>query len=61
MEYQLNESGLKITIDPTGSYSHIKPAKLLESVGLLIDYAEAAAWGEPDSLQEAFEVLACLT
>lgn len=46
-----------IIIDPQGAYEGVKPERLLQSTGLLALFAEDVAMSEPESVQEAFDML----
>ncbi len=48
---------MKVTIDPTESFKGIKHEKLLEATGLLPYFAADVALSEPESVQEAFDML----
>ena len=48
---------MKIEIDPNGAFKGIKKAKLLEAMGLLPYFAQDVAYSEPESVQEAFDML----
>jgi hypothetical protein len=48
---------VKVHIDPTSGFEGIKPSKLLEATGLLPHFAADVAMSEPESVQEAFDML----
>lgn len=48
---------MNITIDPTDSFKGIKDKKLLASCGLILDFAEMVRYQQPETAQQAFDML----
>jgi len=49
--------GLEVVIDPNDAYTGIKPTKLLDAAGLLPYFVLEAALTQPESVQEAFDLM----
>ena len=48
---------LEVNIDPLKEYEGVKPQRLLQATGLLANFAADVAMSEPESVQEAFDML----
>ena len=57
MKKMTSETGMKVTIDPLDEYKGVKNSKLLDATGMLSYYAVDVSLSEPESVQEAFDML----